>query len=82
MNNFHLAPVLVLLMSTIAAGQPGDYTPQREMRPMLKIIWTEGPEYPMGIQESGCANKLVCEKCRRTQQEECCTPRARMILVK
>jgi hypothetical protein len=40
---------LALAASVAVAG------PAMESKPMLRITWTEGPEYPMGIQDSACA---------------------------
>ncbi len=42
---------LWLTLIGTAAGQNADDTTQRELKPMLKIRWTLGPDYPMGIQD-------------------------------
>lgn len=46
---------LVCLMSVaLEESRAGDQAVGRNLKPLLKILWVEGPEYPMGIQESAC----------------------------
>src|SRR5262249_54331568 len=52
-----LPGVLVASLAAFAgipvwADEPADSTAPRELKPLLHIAWREGPEYPMGIQDS------------------------------
>jgi len=43
-----------LLTGVIAAASADERAGLGELKPMLRIAWTERPEYPMGIQDSAC----------------------------
>lgn len=45
---------IILTVMVVAAWAATATTAQQELRPMLRIMWREGPEYPTGIQESAC----------------------------
>jgi len=45
---------LALVAMAMAGGTARSEAIREEAKPMLKITWSEGPEYPMGIQESAC----------------------------
>ncbi|MBM4087582.1 MAG: hypothetical protein FJ272_22555, partial [Planctomycetes bacterium] len=49
-----LVVTAIVNIAATAFVSAGETSTPKELQPMLKITWTEGPEYPMGIQESAC----------------------------
>jgi N-acetylneuraminic acid mutarotase len=45
-------PFLTAGLSTAVATDPAAFPASQELKPLLKIAWREGPDYPMGIQDS------------------------------
>lgn len=43
---------LAAVVAVASAAGAGDYAAPKELKPMLKIQWRLGPDYPMGIQDS------------------------------
>ena len=47
-----LGASMAVAFATIYAADEADYAAPTELKPMLKIEWRLGPDYPMGIQDS------------------------------
>lgn len=43
---------VIFLIGEISASDPASPSPQNELRPLLKIHWTRGPNLPQGFQDS------------------------------
>lgn len=48
------ARAICLLSLAMATAGAAEAQARKGIQPLLQITWTEGPEYPMGIQDSAC----------------------------